>query len=204
MLNSTNLNEDELIDLMDLLSQKSEESLGTVMVFSLVSDAVEWLISKTDEEAVEIEQERERKQQEVEAEEKKRFEGTPVTEATFLAWKAKFDAELLKAKLDKQKQSEQSDSNSKRLTGRAMFESDKTLAESDLDFVADLDQNQLEALLQNIDEDGDEFVDEDFDDGELDTEEDDDEEYDLENDSGEEDAEQEVQKSSNSKINSKR
>lgn len=152
IIDSQNLDQDDLSLLMDDLNQKSEESLGTVMVFMLVSDVVEWLITKTEENAIEIEQEKESKLKEIEAEEQKRFEGTPVTESTFLAWKAKFDAEMLKAKFEQQKQQQSDQAATKRLTGRAMFESDKTLAESDLNFVEDLDQNQIEALLHNIDE----------------------------------------------------
>lgn len=151
VLDSQNLNEYELDRLSNNLEQKAQESIGTVMVFTLVSDIIEWLVTKSESEANELEVERERRQKEIEAEDKKRFDGTPVTVQTFLAWKAKFDAELLKAKLDQQKQQVEG-TGARRLTGREMFESDRTLAESDLDFVEDLDQNQIEALLHNIEE----------------------------------------------------
>lgn len=189
ILDSNNLEEEELEELLNILSQKADESLGTVMIFMLVSDVVEWLITKTDKEADDFEQEKEKKQKEIEAEENKRFDGTPVTMQTFMAWKAKFEAEMLKAKLEQQKQQiDQAAPGSKGLTGREMFESDKTLAESDLNFVEDLDQNQIEALLQNIEE-----VDLDDDDGEdfeleLDDE---DEEFDLEDEEDSEDDEEE-------------
>lgn len=161
ILDSTNLEEYELSNLITILDEKCDESLGTVMVFSLVTDVIEWLSNKSDEEAHEVEQEKERRQRERESIEKKKIDGTLVTEQTFLAWKAKFDAEMIKLNIDQSKQ--QPEQNSKRLTGRVMFESDKTLAESDLDFVEDLDQNQIEALLHNIEEvDLDDVEDEDF------------------------------------------
>lgn len=176
ILDSSQLEESELSELLDTISRKAEESIGTVMVFMLVSDVVEWLVTKSDREAIALEQEKEKKLQEIEAEEKKRFAGTPVTVQTFLAWKAKFDAELLKAKIEEQKQSDQG--GPKRLTGREMFESDKTLAESDLNFVEDLDQNQIEALLHNMDlEDVNEN--EEFELGESGDDDDDDEDEDF-------------------------
>lgn len=183
ILDYKNLEEHEVSKLLDDLSQKAEESLGTVMIFTLVSDLVEWLTSISEKEAVELVQEKEKKQQEIEAEEQKRFDGTPVTVQSFLAWKAKFDAELLKAKLEEQKQQTESGSGTgRRLTGREMFETDKALAESDLNFVEDLDQNQIEALLHNFDEieiqddDDDEGEDFELDDEDLEDEDDEDSE----------------------------
>lgn len=150
------------------------------MVFTLVSDVVEWLSNKSDDDAVEQEVERE-KQRELQREECKRFDGSPVTEANFLAWKAKFDAEQLKIKITQQKMlADQGVVNSNRQTGREMFESDKTLAESDLNFVEDLDQGQIEALMQNLDEfeleDSVDVMAEDYDDGDSDGDDDYDEE----------------------------
>lgn len=160
LIDSQNVDEYELERVMNLVNRRMNESLGTVMVFMIVCDVVEWLITKHDREANEIEIERERKQKELEAEATKKIIGTPVTEQTFLAWRAKFDAEMIKLKLEGQKQqlSDQGTSGSgNRLTGREMFESDKTLAESDLNFVEDLDQNQIEALLQDVDLQDEEF-----------------------------------------------
>lgn len=152
ILNSVNLDESELDQLMTSMDRIADESLGTVMIFTLVSHVVEYLATRSEQEAIEFDQEKEKRQKEAEAEETKRFDGTPVSKETFLAWKAKFDAEILMVKIAEQKQNEQSTTGSKRLTGRAMFELDETLAESDLNFVEDLDQNQIEALLHNIKE----------------------------------------------------
>lgn len=138
---------------MENLNNKAEESLGTVMIFMLVSEVIEWLSARAEHEVDEVDLERENKLKELEAEERRKIEGTPVTVESFMAWKVKFDAELLKAKIERlKKMNEQNPSNQRGLTGREMFEKDKALAESDLNFVDDLEQDQLEALLENIDE----------------------------------------------------
>lgn len=178
LLDSQNLNELELERVMNIISKRTNQSVGTVMVFKILCDVIEWMITKHEREVNELEVERERKQRELEAEETKKIIGTPVTEQSFLAWKARFDAEMIKLKLEQQKQQlvEQT-GGAKRLTGREMFESDKTLAESDLNFVEDLDQNQIEALLQDVDLEGEDF-DEEIDSGDEEDEElDDDSEF---------------------------
>lgn len=153
IVNSTCLEEDELAELLNDLSRKADESLGTVMTFMIVSDVVEWLSTKTESVQVdEIDEENIRKQKELDAEAARKIEGTAVTVESFLAWKAKFDAELLKCRLEQKKQSEQAAGSQRRLTGREMFETDNALAESDLNFVDELEQDQIEALMQNIDD----------------------------------------------------
>lgn len=177
LLNSENLEEEEVDELLKNLNDKCEESLGNVMIFELLSDAVEWLSTKAEREANRLAREQERKLELLEAEEQRKCDGTPVTVETFLGWKAKFDAELLKLKLEQQKKlSEQLPAGQKRLTGREMFETDKALIESDLNFVDDLEQDQLEALMQNIDE----AELEDVDDDEVDDDDDDEDDYDGE------------------------
>ncbi|KAG9508937.1 RWD domain-containing protein 1, partial [Fragariocoptes setiger] len=155
VVDQTNLEEYDIRELLVNLDDKAEESLDTVMVFTLVNDVIEWLFAKTDRVEEQIKEVREQKAREQEMEDKKRFEGTPVTVESFLAWKAKFDAEMLKLKLEKNKLQGLDDNQpigQRRLTGREMFELDKSLIESDLKFVEDLDQGQIESLLQNIDD----------------------------------------------------
>lgn len=154
IIDSSELEEYELTELLENLSNKMEESLGNVMIFILVSDVVEWLSGRL-EEMQALDNVEDVKQRELEEEERRKIDGTPVTVASFLAWKAKFDAEMLRLKLEQQKkpQSEQASSvGARRLTGKEMFERDKALAESDLNFVDELEQDQLEALMQNIDD----------------------------------------------------
>jgi len=203
ILDSQNLDEGELSELLDNLSRTANESLGTVMVFTLVSDVVEWLSSKTEREVVELEQEKDKKLKEIE---EKRFEGTPVTEQTFLAWKLRFDAEMLKAKLTQQRLQSDQTGSSRRLTGREMFETDKTLVESDLNFVEDLDQGQIEALLHNIEEIDlvDDEVNDMLDKEEADFSDDDDDDDDFELEQSSEEEEIDEKKPGTHKSNSKR
>lgn len=179
LVSSQNLTENEINRIHKLIDEKIDESLGTVMIFTLVCELVEWFATN---EADQIEEEKELETKRNASDEVKRLDGIPVTVQSFLAWKAKFDAELIKQKIEEQKQQvdPQGTSSSKRLTGRAMFESDKTLAESDLNFIDDLYQDQIEALMQNIDElDVGDLADENLDD-EDDDDDDDDETFDCE------------------------
>jgi hypothetical protein len=61
----------------------------------------------------------------------KRFEGTRVTVESFLAWKARFDIEFGAKKMQER------DKETRKLTGRELFLTDKTLNESDLKFLED-------------------------------------------------------------------
>ena len=65
--------------------------------------------------------------------EKNKFHGTPVTVDSFLAWKASFDAEMAALK-GLQKAAERDDKDRK-LTGRELFLTDKSLVDSDLKFL---------------------------------------------------------------------
>lgn len=62
----------------------------------------------------------------------KRFEGTRVTVETFLSWKEKFDEEM-----GYKKRKELAEREGKKLTGRELFMTDKTLDQSDLKFLDD-------------------------------------------------------------------
>lgn len=62
----------------------------------------------------------------------KRFEGTRVTVESFLSWKEKFDEEM-----GHTKRRELADREGKKLTGRELFMTDKTLDQSDLKFLDD-------------------------------------------------------------------
>ncbi|PSN45699.1 RWD domain-containing protein 1 [Blattella germanica] len=93
--------------------------------------------------------------------EQKRFEGTRVTVESFLAWKARFDAEFGGKKIQ-----EKDDRESRKLTGKELFLTDKTLNESDLKFLEDGGDNIKvdESLFQDLEEldlDADETLDDD-------------------------------------------
>merc|ERR1712223_2293593 len=91
----------------------------------------------------------ERKKQEEEEAEKRRLEGTKVTVESFMAWKAKFDAERLSNK-------------EKRLTGKELFLQNISLNESDLQFITEGQEDKVEvdeSLFDDLDLDADEFDD---------------------------------------------
>lgn len=103
-------------------------NLGMVMIFTLVSRAFEWINTLKDRKKLERQEEEERKKRELEELERKKFEGTRVTVESFVAWKLKFDTEMQKMK------KEVKVDESKRMTGKEMFLTDKNLIDSDLNF----------------------------------------------------------------------
>ncbi|KAH9381712.1 hypothetical protein HPB48_010531 [Haemaphysalis longicornis] len=127
---SENMSEEDVNALMDILKQQVEENLGMVMIFTLVSAATEWLnLHREDVKTNKAEAKRLAKEEE-EAAERAKFEGTRVTVECFLAWKQKFDAEM--AEIRKR---EKTLIASGKLTGRELFEKDKNLIDSDLQFM---------------------------------------------------------------------
>lgn len=122
---NSNLSTAQITALEQLLREQAEEELGVVMVFSLVSAVQEKLGEMLDDEAT-----AKADQKEQEAKQKEESDavhhGTPVTKETFVAWKEQFDAEMA---------SKTSNSNREvRLTGKQLFERDKSLQTSDLKF----------------------------------------------------------------------
>jgi hypothetical protein len=102
------------------------------VIFTMASHLSEQLSIQSENRQIRIRENLERKQREEEAVEQKRFEGTRVTVETFINWKVKFDteqAELTKAvKID--------ETESKKLTGRQLFEKDRSLYDSDIKFIS--------------------------------------------------------------------
>lgn len=79
----------------------------------------------------------------------KRFEGTRVTVESFLRWKENFDAEM-----GHKKRQESVEHDGKKLTGRELFMTDKTLNQSDLKFLDDGNSRQISlslTLATNVD-----------------------------------------------------
>ncbi|XP_035686623.1 RWD domain-containing protein 1-like isoform X1 [Branchiostoma floridae] len=130
VLSPQNLTEEDVSTIQELLQQQAEENLGMVMVFTLVSAVQERLSELVEEKKKQAEEERERKQREEEEKEKKRFEGTRVNIETFLAWKARFDQEMAE-----KKKSKKDEDNSKKLSGKQLFERDTSLNDSDARFL---------------------------------------------------------------------
>ncbi|KAK8388892.1 hypothetical protein O3P69_020682 [Scylla paramamosain] len=145
-----NIEEEELEDLREQLKEQCTENLGMVMVFTLVSYSLEWLTTHKEGLARTAKEEKERRKYEQEEAERKKFEGTRVTVETFLAWKAKFDKEILALRSEKERE----DEKNKKFTGRELFQKDNTLNESDLTFLGEGEGEVAvdESLFQDLDD----------------------------------------------------
>ncbi|KAJ1917035.1 rwd domain-containing protein [Mycoemilia scoparia] len=131
------LDSKELNKLRSGISSIAQESLGMVMIFTILStvkeELTQILMDRADAKRKEIDA---IKQAELE-QERQKFVGTKVTKESFLAWREKFDKEMEEMKRaqsggnkDEAKKKSSSAGGSK-LTGRELFEHDKTLVASD-------------------------------------------------------------------------
>lgn len=160
---SQNIEEEHLEELQEHLKGQIEENLGMPMVFTIVSAAIEWLGEKNESLKREAEEAARRKKEADEEEERKKHEGTKVTIESFLAWKAVFDKERLEKKGNKAL------TGKEKMTGRELFQTDKSLNDSDIKFLAttgDVAVTVDESLFEDLD-------DLDLEDGEDDEESDD-------------------------------
>jgi len=128
--------EEDKEELMKLLIEEAKSNLGMVMIFNLVSFAIEWLNKQCDAVRLKKIKDIEMKKQKEEEEDMKKFEGTKVTIETFLAWKKKFDLEMSTI------QKSRADLGNQKLTGRELFEKDTSLNESDLFYLEEGDADQ--------------------------------------------------------------
>ncbi|KAG6800806.1 RWD domain-containing protein 1 isoform X1 [Apis mellifera caucasica] len=142
-----NFEEESSEKLKKHLIEQMSENLGMVMVFTLVSAAQEWLNVQWDKIKLNREECEAQKLREEEEAERRKFEGTRVTVETFLCWKEKFDEEM-----GYTKRREIAEREGKKLTGRELFMTDKTLDQSDLKFLDDDSVKVDESLFQNLDD----------------------------------------------------
>jgi len=126
-----NIDESYATEILDLMKQLSEENLGMVMVFIIFSAVQEKLTEIVEGAADSIKEEEERKIKELEAAERKKFEGTCVTIESFLAWQAKFDAEMAALKQQKVKE----ETAVKKLTGKELFMLNNAMDDSEVKFL---------------------------------------------------------------------
>ncbi|XP_060761510.1 RWD domain-containing protein 1 [Neoarius graeffei] len=147
-----NLEDRDTEDILSLLQQQAEENLGMVMIFTLVTAVQEKLNEIIDQMKIRREEEKKRKEREAEEAEKKAFQGTVVTIENFLAWKARFEQEMAELKRKKQKEDEQAGKN--KLTGKQLFERDRNLDTSDIQFLEDAGNSVEvdESLFQDMDD----------------------------------------------------
>merc|ERR1719334_802573 len=148
-----NVGDQHLEELKQHLSGVAEENLGMAMVFTIVSEVIQWLGELNDRLKHEAEEAIRRQKELDEEEERKKLEGTKVTIESFLAWKAEFDAEIRAKKnealLNKKEKEKQKKS------GRELFMTDTTLNESDVKFLAETGDTAItvdESLFEDLDD----------------------------------------------------
>lgn len=147
---SDNLEEDQVERLTQMMKELAEENLGMVMIFTLVSAAIEKMGEMLDESVKQQAEEAERRLQEKEEAERVKFEGHRVTIESFLAWKAKFDAEMAELKKKKGKTVDVSN----KPTGKELFMKDATLDDSDVKFLQEEGESVEvdESLFQDMED----------------------------------------------------
>jgi hypothetical protein len=102
------------------------------VIFTLASHLSEQLSIQSENRQTRYRENIERKQREEEEAEQKRFLGTCVTVESFIKWKVQFDAE--QSELIKTVKVDEGDM--KKLTGRQLFEKDRSLYDSDIKFIS--------------------------------------------------------------------
>ena len=156
-----NMDEDMRNGLRKKLAEVAEENLGMAMVFTIVSEAIQWLGETQDRLKDEEEARIKKIKDEADAEEQRKLEGTKVTIESFLAWKADFDEEMRKKK---GKELEEKTKKSKKKTGRELFLTDTTLVDSDVKFLAETGDSDAVTVDESLFEDLDDLDLEDSDD----------------------------------------
>ncbi|XP_050440868.1 RWD domain-containing protein 1 [Adelges cooleyi] len=145
--NVVGFEEEEENELKEYLLQQARENVGMVMIFTLVSAAQEWMNENSDREKKKKEDDEEKKREREMEAELKRFEGTKVTVESFLRWKFQFEEDMgvLKKRNEEDK--------GKKMTGRELFMTDKSLNESDLKFLEEGDSVKVdESLFDEIED----------------------------------------------------
>jgi len=156
-----NMDENMRNGLREKVAEVAEENLGMAMVFTIVSEAIQWL-GETQDRLKEEEEARIKKiKDEADAEEQRKLEGTKVTIESFLAWKAEFDREMREKK---GKELEKQEKKSKKKTGRELFLTDTTLNDSDVKFLAETGDSEAVTVDESLFEDLDDLDLEDSDD----------------------------------------
>ncbi|KAI7903723.1 ubiquitin-conjugating enzyme/RWD-like protein [Cokeromyces recurvatus] len=144
----------------------AEDSIGMAMIFGMVMCMKEELDNiKLDAKRIEEEIANEKRRKEEEAEQAK-FHGTKVTIESFMEWKKKFDAEMFEK--DEALKAQKAKELKGKLTGRQLFEQDRSLALSDAKYMDEgddsVDVSQFEkeerpgALDENQNEDDENAV----------------------------------------------
>ncbi|CAJ0592422.1 unnamed protein product [Cylicocyclus nassatus] len=142
---------------VQLLENEAGSNLGMVMVFTVVSALQDELGVLLAEKMKEAELKVEEEKQKEEAISRKKFEGTPVTPETFLAWKEKFDKER-KALMEKN-QKDRETALAGKLTGKQLFLRDATLSLSDVALIeqsVEIDESLFDEEIEGLELESDE------------------------------------------------
>ncbi|KAI8576878.1 hypothetical protein K450DRAFT_201654 [Umbelopsis ramanniana AG] len=152
------LTQDQRERIMSTLTASAEESIGMAMIFTMASMLQEELyvvISEGKQARIEAELARVRLAEEAE---NRKFKGTPVTVDLFLTWKTKFDKEM--AEKEQEAKGKIKTDGKAKLTGRQLFEQDKTLASSDASYMDEgdvaVDVTQFEKEERGVQDDEEE------------------------------------------------
>jgi len=147
---SDNVTEERLEKLTSYLQEEAMENIGMVMVFTLVSaaqDKISDIIQEIKDEIYEKENRAKIEQQKLD---EIKYKGTPVTLENFLAWKIRFDEEMIAAG----KRKIEDVNKLKKLTGKQLFERDASLfSEAELQyFSSETGVKVDESLFQDLDD----------------------------------------------------
>ncbi|KAG9011048.1 hypothetical protein FRB94_008971 [Tulasnella sp. JGI-2019a] len=135
-----NLSQEEESTILANLKTTAEESLGMAQTFTIVSTLVDALGAMVEDRVKKKQMAKEKKEQEEVEAELKRLQGTPVTPASFLAWRDEFKKrkQVQKRARDEEKMRDMTGKDREefkkiqsRLSGRQLFERNKDLATSD-------------------------------------------------------------------------
>jgi hypothetical protein len=117
------------------------------VIFTLASHLSEQLSIQSENRQTRQRESIERKHREETEAEQKRYQGTQVSVETFIKWKVKFDAE--QAELSKAVKIDESEP--KKLTGRQLFEKDRSLYDSDIKFISGEGRRDDRSLIVTLD-----------------------------------------------------
>jgi len=145
-----NIDDDMKDEMMERLKEVAEENIGMAMVFTVVSEAIQWLAEANDKIKEAVAARLKKIKDDEEAEEARKLEGTKVTIESFLAWKSAFDEEMLlkKGVVAKTKKGGKK-------TGRELFMTDDSLVSSDVKFLAEAGDVAVtvdESLFEDLDD----------------------------------------------------
>ncbi|KAG8885428.1 hypothetical protein FRB97_001151 [Tulasnella sp. 331] len=144
MVDEGDLSHEEETSILENLKTTAEESLGIAQTFTIVSTLVDALGAVVEDRVKKKQMAKEKKEREEVEAELKRLQGTPVTPASFVAWRDEFRKrkQAQKRLRDEEKMRDMSGKDREefkkiqnRLSGRQLFERNKDLATSDATLV---------------------------------------------------------------------